>query len=224
MRAINSVLAAAAVGAVAIGCSVSAQASTLVELGMGSSPAVVGTSGATSASFSGSSGNFTTITLDGALGTAPDVLLGNSIDVASKAAGTLYLWVTATGLTTPSGSHEFISSLTSNTLTSNWTVAEKTFLDPTDKAFGTTDSLDSHTFGAIGTDVLTSANFGLVPPYSVTEEFIVTAPKAGGANSTIDVSVVPEPAAWSMMLLGIGLIGAGLRLARRKDDRVMSLA
>lgn len=28
---------------------------------------------------------------------------------------------------------------------------------------------------------------------------------------------VPEPAAWTMMLLGVGLIGGGLRLARRKD-------
>jgi len=37
--------------------------------------------------------------------------------------------------------------------------------------------------------------------------------------STIFVSVasVPEPAAWAMMLMGLGLVGAGLRIARRRD-------
>ena len=28
---------------------------------------------------------------------------------------------------------------------------------------------------------------------------------------------VPEPATWAMMLLGAGLVGGGLRMARRKD-------
>jgi hypothetical protein len=35
---------------------------------------------------------------------------------------------------------------------------------------------------------------------------------------------VPEPATWAMMLLGIGVIGAGLRLARRKNDPVFTAA
>jgi PEP-CTERM motif len=30
-------------------------------------------------------------------------------------------------------------------------------------------------------------------------------------------ATVPEPATWAMMLLGVGMIGAGLRVARRKD-------
>lgn len=33
--------------------------------------------------------------------------------------------------------------------------------------------------------------------------------------ATSAVGVVPEPAAWSMMLLGVAAIGAGLRAARR---------
>ena len=32
------------------------------------------------------------------------------------------------------------------------------------------------------------------------------------------VLAVPEPATWAMMLLGVGMIGGGLRLARRKND------
>lgn len=38
------------------------------------------------------------------------------------------------------------------------------------------------------------------------------------------ISAVPEPASWAMMLFGAGLIGAGLRLARRKDDLSPNLA
>ena len=37
-------------------------------------------------------------------------------------------------------------------------------------------------------------------------------------------TAVPEPAAWAMMLLGVGMIGAGLRLARRKNDLALSAA
>jgi hypothetical protein len=31
-------------------------------------------------------------------------------------------------------------------------------------------------------------------------------------------SVVPEPASWAVMILGFGMIGAGLRLRRRRDE------
>ncbi|HEY2709656.1 MAG TPA: PEPxxWA-CTERM sorting domain-containing protein [Caulobacteraceae bacterium] len=34
---------------------------------------------------------------------------------------------------------------------------------------------------------------------------------------TVGVAAVPEPASWAMMLLGVGLVGGGLRLARRKS-------
>jgi len=35
---------------------------------------------------------------------------------------------------------------------------------------------------------------------------------------------VPEPATWAMMLLGAGMIGAGLRMARRKADLALTAA
>jgi hypothetical protein len=52
----------------------------------------------------------------------------------------------------------------------------------------------------------------------------------GGANSaeyqggspfssvTGSAMAVPEPATWAMMLFGIGMVGGGLRMARRKND------
>lgn len=44
-----------------------------------------------------------------------------------------------------------------------------------------------------------------------------------GAGSFLG-EAVPEPATWAMMLLGVGMIGAGLRLARRKNDVALSAA
>jgi len=35
---------------------------------------------------------------------------------------------------------------------------------------------------------------------------------------------VPEPATWAMMLLGVGMIGGGLRVSRRKDATALTAA
>jgi len=35
---------------------------------------------------------------------------------------------------------------------------------------------------------------------------------------------VPEPATWAMTLLGIGMVGGGLRMARRKDAVALTAA
>jgi fibro-slime domain-containing protein len=47
-----------------------------------------------------------------------------------------------------------------------------------------------------------------------------------GANLLIGVAgaAVPEPATWAMMLMGVGMIGAGLRMARRRNDATLSAA
>lgn len=43
-------------------------------------------------------------------------------------------------------------------------------------------------------------------------------------NFTFDITAVPEPATWAMMLFGVGMIGAGLRMARRKSDFALTAA
>jgi hypothetical protein len=45
-----------------------------------------------------------------------------------------------------------------------------------------------------------------------------------GNEITSSVAAVPEPATWAMMLLGVGMIGAGLRMARRKSDMELTAA
>jgi hypothetical protein len=74
-------------------------------------------------------------------------------------------------------------------------------------------------FGAV-TDQIT------LQPGTYTETIIGTL-----AQGTTDLNVgafagpaVPEPATWSMILFGLGLIGGGLRLARRRDDAALPAA
>jgi len=39
----------------------------------------------------------------------------------------------------------------------------------------------------------------------------------GAVIGGVSVAAVPEPASWAMLLMGIGMIGGGLRAVRRKN-------
>jgi hypothetical protein len=43
-------------------------------------------------------------------------------------------------------------------------------------------------------------------------------PGQGAGIVSLNIGAVPEPATWAMMLFGVGMIGGGLRLTRRKSD------
>ena len=157
-----------------------------------------------------------------AVGTPPlasGSLLTDTISINSTAAGTLFIWVTETGLTSPLGNVKYTSGLTSNLLQGAITsVTLSTFVSPTDGVsppIGTL--LDTATFTGLGTQTLSSLDNPGTGPYSLQELFVVHATGVGTANLTIDLTsaTVPETSTWAMMLLGFaGLAYAGYRRTR----------
>jgi len=145
----------------------------------------------------------------------PQLLNSNAIDASTAGTGTLNVFVTASGLTAPIGSIPFQSAFTVNTLTPGWTVLEQTFISSANALFGGS-LLDATSFGAIGTNVLTALGVTGAGPYSITAEYTITALGSGSSNATINVSAVPEPATWAMMLLGFVGLGFAFRQSRRK--------
>ncbi len=46
----------------------------------------------------------------------------------------------------------------------------------------------------------------------------------GGDAGTFNMTAVPEPATWALMLFGVGMVGAGLRMARRNNPVALTAA
>jgi hypothetical protein len=149
-----------------------------------------------------------------AFGTPPltsGSLLTNSIDVNGSAPGTLIIWVTETGLTSPRGEVKFTSGLTSNLLGGAISsVTLSTFVSPTDGVSPPNGTpLGTATFTGVGTDTLSTVDNPGAGPYSLQEVFVIHATGAGDTNLTIDLtsSVIPEASTWAMMLLGFAGLG-----------------
>lgn len=184
--------------------------------------------------FTTSDGTFSSIVVT-AQGTPPNpepTLLSNTIDFNSSGAGTLTVLIT--------GTNEFplvpgfLSSFTSNSLPSGWSVTEATYVNncaaplpsacgtyPSSDVFNTTNLLSSTTFTAAG-----ASSSGVISPiklqsdYAITEVFTITATGAGSTNDTIDLVATPLPGALPLFAGGLGVLGL---LARRKKKTVATI-
>ena len=169
------------------------------------------TNGTGTANVAGTYGTFNVGALAFSAPLVTDSINGNSLDVTGTG-GTLNVFITAQGLTAPTGA--FFSAFTQNALTAGVTVQELTFLDTGNGLYGGVQ-IGSATFTGIGTTTQTAFASAGPLPYSVTEEYIITVGASGGtANSTIVVSV-PETSTWAMMILGF--FGVGFLAYRRKS-------
>ena len=143
----------------------------------------------------------------------------SALDVSGGTSNVLDVFITESGLTSPSSAFNAFSSLTSNVLTSGWTVELAFYIDPADGIYSTPAAgvIDSNTFSAIGTQTSTSSISGGAGPYSITAEYVITPNGSlGASNATADLTNVPEPATFA--LLGIAAVGATV-LRRNRQAR-----
>ena len=152
----------------------------------------------------------------------PNILGSTSFQInAGDAGGTLRVFVTSQGNTDVSSN--WISSFTSNSLPTGWSVREQTFIDTANGLFTTTGAtvtqLGNTLFNAIGTSVAAA----LAPSgnnYSVTHLYTIVATGAGSALSTITLST-PIPGA--LPLFATGLLGLWALRRKRKAAPAKSL-
>jgi hypothetical protein len=180
--------------------------------------------------FNGAYGTFSANIVSALPGIFPDLLNSNTLNTSSATPGTLSVYVTIQGLTTPISS--VLSSLTTNLLPAGWSVTEQTFLDTGNGLFttsgGSVTMLSSHTFtnpptaGPDTSKVNAAISSGSM--YSITELYVITSSGLGGpANNTIDV-VATTPLPGALPLLGSGLIGLWAWGRKRKPRAGSQLA
>lgn len=139
----------------------------------------------------------------------------NSVNAQTSGseASNVMVYITQSDLTSFSGS--LISSFTSQILSgSASSVTEATWLSTSNAIYAGTLLADA-TFTGIGTQTAANAA-AFTGPFSETAVYSLNFNAGRGSfNDTINISGVPEPSTWGLMLLGFA--GMGLVMRRRKQ-------
>jgi hypothetical protein len=207
--------------------SITSANAALVSIGVQEGGPIVPESSSTGgASFVNNFGNFGLFINAVSIPTATNPLAGtvNATSLTGTGGGTINVFITAQGLTTPTGA--FFSAFTQNFLDTGASVQQLTFLDTANGLFsvsgGTVTQLGTVTFTTAPNTSTQTAIVNSGSLYSVTEEYIISVP---GSNlntlSTIVVSV-PETSTWAMMIFGF--LGVGFLAYRRKGTRAFRIA
>lgn len=151
-----------------------------------------------------------------------NLLSGQTIDASTTGAGTLAVWISATGLTGPAGPAGFLSGFTENLGSTPGvvTIQEFSYFNADNAVFGTATPLSNATFSNLGVSSGEANGVIGAGPYSIVTEYLLTATGAASANASVVVQSVPEASTWAMMVLGF--LGIGF-LAYRKKPGVSNL-
>lgn len=151
---------------------------------------------------------------------APTLLNSNTLDIQNTATGahTLQVWITAEGLTSPTGLQNTLSGFTTLSRTEGWTVNLQTLVDLANGDF-TGVLISQITYGPAGSgsssmDIPGSATFDDL--FSVTAHYTITTNGIGQANSAISLDAANTPLPAAVWMFGGGLAGLGALLRRRK--------
>jgi hypothetical protein len=142
-------------------------------------------------------------------------LLTQSINIQSQggANALIDVYVTQQGITSPSTG--LLSTLTSNTI-SGATATLTSYYSAANALWGGTQ-LQQGVF--TGPGVLSAGNaIAVANPWSETVKYSLNFTGGNGSNfnGTANLTAVPEPATWGLMLLGFGAMGGMLRTRARK--------
>ena len=152
----------------------------------------------------------------------PYVLSSNTLDIGSSGGGSIKIYISSQGNSSPyTDVLNFISSFQSNGTPGGFTITENTYIDLGNAQWGTGALLGTATWNTAGnhSDNASTVISGITGDYSVLTEYVISSTKAGTINPNVGLTAVPLPAAFPLFaagLFGVPLVGS---MRRRRSSQ-----